>query len=316
MPWLAVHGNHDRLIQGTVPGEGPLGLAAVGDRKPVALPSDWSTEQVLGPDGRPGRVRPAGAAGADGGADPRGHRRPGSPAGQPRGVRAGPPARRARARPATASRPAPRRTTGTTTARCGSSRWTRSTGTAAGRARWTGPSWPGWMPSWRRPTPRGGTSSCSATTRWRPWSTGWAVTACSAPSCWRCSPRTRASCCGWPGTRTRRGSPPTAASGRSWRRPSSTGPSRAGSSRSPARGGTLEIAATMLDHAGTVPWDGTTASVEASGRPVPGGGRERLAVAPLRVPPAGGHAPRPQRAAVPARPVRASARAVRAGRPP
>jgi metallophosphoesterase (TIGR03767 family) len=46
-PWLAVHGNHDQLIQGTVPGRRPLADMATGSLKPVALPSHWSTDQVL-----------------------------------------------------------------------------------------------------------------------------------------------------------------------------------------------------------------------------------------------------------------------------
>jgi metallophosphoesterase (TIGR03767 family) len=48
MPWLAVHGNHDQLVQGTVPGAAGLMAAAVGGRKAVALPEHWSNEQVLG----------------------------------------------------------------------------------------------------------------------------------------------------------------------------------------------------------------------------------------------------------------------------
>jgi metallophosphoesterase (TIGR03767 family) len=47
-PWLAVHGNHDQLLQGTVPSAGRLAQVAVGDAKPVALPVDWTTDQVLG----------------------------------------------------------------------------------------------------------------------------------------------------------------------------------------------------------------------------------------------------------------------------
>ncbi len=47
VPWLAVHGNHDRLIQGTVPGDGALAAAPVGSRKAVALPAHWTGEQVL-----------------------------------------------------------------------------------------------------------------------------------------------------------------------------------------------------------------------------------------------------------------------------
>jgi metallophosphoesterase (TIGR03767 family) len=48
MPWLAVHGNHDQLVQGTMPGEGPLAATSVGDRKAVGLPEHWTNEQVLG----------------------------------------------------------------------------------------------------------------------------------------------------------------------------------------------------------------------------------------------------------------------------
>jgi metallophosphoesterase (TIGR03767 family) len=47
MPWLAVHGNHDRMLQGTVPAVGPLRTAATGADKPVALPHDWTVEQVV-----------------------------------------------------------------------------------------------------------------------------------------------------------------------------------------------------------------------------------------------------------------------------
>jgi metallophosphoesterase (TIGR03767 family) len=46
LPWLAVHGNHDRLLQGTVPGAGVLAAVAVGARKPVGLPSRWTPDQV------------------------------------------------------------------------------------------------------------------------------------------------------------------------------------------------------------------------------------------------------------------------------
>jgi metallophosphoesterase (TIGR03767 family) len=44
VPWYAVHGNHDRLIQGTVPGAGLD--AVIGDQKPIALPADWTPERV------------------------------------------------------------------------------------------------------------------------------------------------------------------------------------------------------------------------------------------------------------------------------
>jgi metallophosphoesterase (TIGR03767 family) len=40
LPWLAVHGNHDRMLQGTVPAAGFLAAAATGSRKPVG----WLTE--------------------------------------------------------------------------------------------------------------------------------------------------------------------------------------------------------------------------------------------------------------------------------
>ena len=61
-PWLAVHGNHDQLLQGTVPGAGRLAQVAVGGAKPIALPVDWTTDQVLAADGRAGRLRPGRAA--------------------------------------------------------------------------------------------------------------------------------------------------------------------------------------------------------------------------------------------------------------
>jgi metallophosphoesterase (TIGR03767 family) len=47
LPWLAVHGNHDQLLQGTVPGAGPLADVAVGDRKPYDLPESWTPEDAL-----------------------------------------------------------------------------------------------------------------------------------------------------------------------------------------------------------------------------------------------------------------------------
>jgi metallophosphoesterase (TIGR03767 family) len=48
LPWLAVHGNHDQMLQGTVPGTGLLGAIAVGDRKPYDLPDGYTPEQALG----------------------------------------------------------------------------------------------------------------------------------------------------------------------------------------------------------------------------------------------------------------------------
>ena len=47
MPWLAVHGNHDQLLQGTVPGTGPLAAVAVGNRKAYDLPDGWTPEDAL-----------------------------------------------------------------------------------------------------------------------------------------------------------------------------------------------------------------------------------------------------------------------------
>ena len=48
MPWLAVHGNHDRLVQGTVPPGGVIGRAAVGTAKPIGLPEGWGANEALG----------------------------------------------------------------------------------------------------------------------------------------------------------------------------------------------------------------------------------------------------------------------------
>jgi len=47
VPWLAVHGNHDRMLQGTVPSTGPLAKASTGPFKPVAVPTHWTTDAVL-----------------------------------------------------------------------------------------------------------------------------------------------------------------------------------------------------------------------------------------------------------------------------
>lgn len=46
-PWLAVHGNHDQLLQGTVPGRGITASAAVGAMKPIGLPDHWSDDAVI-----------------------------------------------------------------------------------------------------------------------------------------------------------------------------------------------------------------------------------------------------------------------------
>ena len=47
LPWLAVHGNHDQMLQGTVPGTGLLGAVAVGARKAYDLPDGYTPEQAL-----------------------------------------------------------------------------------------------------------------------------------------------------------------------------------------------------------------------------------------------------------------------------
>ncbi len=46
-PWLAVHGNHDRLLQGTVPVEFVGPSAATGSAKLIGLPSDLDHASVL-----------------------------------------------------------------------------------------------------------------------------------------------------------------------------------------------------------------------------------------------------------------------------
>jgi metallophosphoesterase (TIGR03767 family) len=47
VPWLAVHGNHDNLLQGTVPGRGRLRRWSEGPAKPVALPAGLSPKEVV-----------------------------------------------------------------------------------------------------------------------------------------------------------------------------------------------------------------------------------------------------------------------------
>lgn len=47
LPWLAVHGNHDRMLQGTVPATGLLSQAPTGSAKPIAVPEHWSDDAVL-----------------------------------------------------------------------------------------------------------------------------------------------------------------------------------------------------------------------------------------------------------------------------
>ena len=47
VPWLAVHGNHDRMVQGTVPAGDFLAHVAVGSAKAIGLPADWSTDRIV-----------------------------------------------------------------------------------------------------------------------------------------------------------------------------------------------------------------------------------------------------------------------------
>ncbi len=46
MPWLAVHGNHDQLVQGNIPGVGPFADASMADRKAIDVPQHWSSEHI------------------------------------------------------------------------------------------------------------------------------------------------------------------------------------------------------------------------------------------------------------------------------
>jgi metallophosphoesterase (TIGR03767 family) len=47
IPWLAVHGNHDQMIQGTIPALGPFADAGAESRKAIGLPEDWSTDAIV-----------------------------------------------------------------------------------------------------------------------------------------------------------------------------------------------------------------------------------------------------------------------------
>jgi hypothetical protein len=46
-PWLAVHGNHDRLLQGTIPNSAAMTRTATGALKPIGLSADWTADAVL-----------------------------------------------------------------------------------------------------------------------------------------------------------------------------------------------------------------------------------------------------------------------------
>ncbi|AZI59115.1 TIGR03767 family metallophosphoesterase [Nakamurella antarctica] len=46
MPWLAVHGNHDQLIQGKVNATGSLGEGSTAGQRAIDVPPDWSLDQI------------------------------------------------------------------------------------------------------------------------------------------------------------------------------------------------------------------------------------------------------------------------------
>ncbi len=53
-PWLSVYGNHDALLQGTVPAVGELRRRAVSGSRPTSLPDTWDYSRVaptFGPEG-------------------------------------------------------------------------------------------------------------------------------------------------------------------------------------------------------------------------------------------------------------------------
>ncbi|HEX9064845.1 MAG TPA: TIGR03767 family metallophosphoesterase [Streptosporangiaceae bacterium] len=47
VPWFAVHGNHDNMLQGTVPPDGWVGTLPVGDRKYITPPADLDAATAL-----------------------------------------------------------------------------------------------------------------------------------------------------------------------------------------------------------------------------------------------------------------------------
>jgi hypothetical protein len=144
VPWLAVHGNHDLLMQGTVPSVAPWdgwphqrpqgGEPGTGARHRPGVPRLRRL--------RPVRPRPAGRLDL-----PRYRSRPAEGGGDPGRARQDPPGAGRGSPTATATpRPTPRtarRTTGSTATRCGSWCSIRSTSTAAGMDHSTGSSWSG-----------------------------------------------------------------------------------------------------------------------------------------------------------------------------
>ena len=46
VPWLAVHGNHDQLVQGNIPAAGEFRQASMSDLKAINVPAHWTPEQV------------------------------------------------------------------------------------------------------------------------------------------------------------------------------------------------------------------------------------------------------------------------------
>ena len=178
------------MLQGTVPRR-RLAARLPGRRGQVRYPARRR---------RPGRGAKPGSNAAEAarwrelasGARDRGDTRPGAHAGHPRrptyASTSAPRVRRTgTAIPAATPTRAPR-TTPSTTGSCGASCSTRSTSTAAGRARSIPASSAGWSPSCA--TARPGRCCCSATIRWRRWSTTCArrepAAGSSAPSCATC----------------------------------------------------------------------------------------------------------------------------------
>lgn len=48
LPWLAVHGNHDQHSQGLTPVDSPFGRSTTGSAKAIGVPAGWPVQQVAG----------------------------------------------------------------------------------------------------------------------------------------------------------------------------------------------------------------------------------------------------------------------------
>ena len=211
LPWLAVHGNHDQHAAGhRARVMACSARAAVGSAKPVALPAGLDLDRDRRPDRRAQRLLARGARRRS----PRARTRqvtadPAAPDRQPAGIRRGARPRPVLARRGTASRHdgrpvlPPRRRCGHA-ARPGHG----EPRTAAGRVRSTASS-----SSWLR----GELTAADAERRYAVLASHHPLETmvndraperrrrgCSAPSCWPCSPPTRAWCCGSTATPTRR----------------------------------------------------------------------------------------------------------------